>query len=142
MGFLDKIHEIAFYGVMSLIICLTNGSVTVENLILSCFNIRDFITFFQAYMSWSFVLFLPISISNAFSTKYKYDGAGIGFFSDKILIIMFANIGREILGLILTPFWFLKDLFTKNLDNGWKVFDYFTYLLEILFVVFGLFTLL
>lgn len=142
MSFLGKTHEVAFYGCLSLIICLINESVNTEALIYSAFNMNSFSTVFQAYMLWSFVLFIPISVTCAFSTKYGYSGDALYFYSDKIIVIMFGHIGEEILGLVLTPLWFLKDLFTKKLDDGWKVFDYFTYLIEILFIVFGLFTLL
>jgi hypothetical protein len=82
------------------------------------------------------VLFIPIAIIGAFATKYGDGGEGLTFGSDNIVVIVFAHIGEELLGLFLTPFWFLKDLFTKNF-NGWKIFDYMTYAIEIIIIIIG-----
>ena len=81
--------------------------------------------------------FIPVSILCAFVVKYYYDGEGLLFDSDSILVIIFGHIPEEFLGLILTPIWFVKDIVTKNF-NGWKILDYCLYWMEIIFFGIGL----
>lgn len=80
------------------------------------------------------VLFIPIAVIGCFATKYSDDGEGLTFISDNLFVIFFAHISEDILGLIFTPFWFLKELFTNDLDDGWKIFDYTSYLIEMIFI--------
>lgn len=93
---------------------------------------------FEAYMFWGAMLFIPFAIIEAFATKYGDYGEGLTFDSDNIVVIIFAHIAEELLGIILTPFWFLKDLFSNNLDDGWKIFDYVTYAIEIVLIIIGM----
>lgn len=81
---------------------------------------------------------IPIAIIGAFAIKYVDDGEGLLFDSESIVVIIFGHIAEELLGLVLSPFWFLKDLFTDDLD-GIKIFDYVTYLIELIFIAVGLF---
>ena len=90
----------------------------------------------MCFLFWASALFIPIAIIGAFATKYCDNGEGLTFNSNNILVIAFSHIAEEILGLLLTPFWFLKDLFTKNF-NMWKIIDYTTYAIELVFIAIG-----
>lgn len=137
MSFIGKLHEISFYGLLANILCLLTGRTSVGLLWNTVFHVRDFPTLFQSYLFWASVLFIPIATIGAFATKYSDGGEGLTFGSNNIVVIMFAHIGEELLGLLLTVCWFLKDLFTKNF-NGWKVFDYVTYVIELVFILIGI----
>ena len=80
------------------------------------------------------IVYLIIAIIGAFSTKYADEGEGLSFFSDNIIVIMFAHIAEELLGIICTPFWFLRDLFTKELTFI-KLVDYVTFTIEVLIAI-------
>ena len=101
-------------------------------------NVTSFSTFFLAFLFWACVLYIPIAIIGAFATKYGDDGEGLSFKSNNIVVIIFAHIAEEILGLFLTPFWFLIDLFRKRLDDGGKAVDYITYAIELVFFAIGI----
>ena len=45
------------------------------------------------------------------------------------------------MGLFLTPFWFLIDLFRKRLDDDGKAADYITYGIELAFFGVGIMVL-
>lgn len=137
MSFIGKLHEISFYGLISAIISIITGKASISSLFHAGFHVTDFPSFFLAFMFWSAVVFIPIAIIGSFATKYHDGGEGLSFQSDKLLVIFFAHIAEEILGLISTPFWFLRDVFTHNLTDGWKIFDYITYLLELAFIAIG-----
>ena len=137
MVLIGKLHEISLYGLISTIICLVNQLTSFDILWISAFEVTSFISFFEAYLFWSSVLFIPLAIIGAFATKYVDDGEGLLFDSDNIFVIIFAHIAEELLGLILTPFWFLKDLFTQDLNEAWKIIDYITYAIEIVFIFIG-----
>ena len=113
MSFIGKLHEIAFYALLTVIGCYMKGTMSVRILL------------------WTAVIFLVIAIIGAFSTKYSDEGLGLSFMSDNIIVIMFAHIAEETLGIICTPFWFLKDLFTKEL-TFFKILDYVTFAIEVL----------
>lgn len=138
MTLLGKIHEISFYGLLSAIFCLCTGKTTISDLWFAKFNVNNFPTFFLAFLFWMSALFIPIAVIGAFSTKYGEGGEGLTFNSDNIVVILFGHIAEEILGLFLTPFWFIIDFFKKNLDEVGKAVDYITYLIEILFFVIGI----
>ncbi|MBQ7921772.1 MAG: hypothetical protein IJ325_04230 [Clostridia bacterium] len=141
MVLIGKIHEISLYGLISAIICLANRLVSFDSLWNSAFDVTSFSTFFEAYLFWASVLFLPIAVIGAFATKYVDDGEGLLFKSDNIVVIIFAHIAEELLGIILTPFWFLKDIFTQDFDDVWKIIDYITYAIEVLFIFIGFYIL-
>ncbi len=134
MSIIGKFHEISLYGLISAIVCLFTGKTSFGVLWEAATKPDSFEMFFNCFMFWASVLFIPIAIIGAFATKYGDGGEGLTFKSDNLAVIAFAHIAEELLGLILTPFWFLKDLFTKNLDDGWKIFDYVTYVIELLFI--------
>lgn len=138
MSILGKIHEILLYGVISAIICMVKGAISPAELFYSGLEPTGFIRIFYSYMFWSVILFLPISFIGALATKYLDYGRGLTFKSYKIVIIMFAHVGEDLLGLVLTPFWFLIDLISKKLNDAWKLFDYATYAIEIVFIVIGM----
>lgn len=138
MSFLGKLHEISLYGLITNIICLCTGRTRFSTLFEAAFHPDGFAMFFQAYLFWASVLFIPLAIIGAFATKFGDNGEGLTFKSNNIFVIVFAHIAEELLGLICTPFWFLKDLFTKNLDDGWKIFDYITYAIELIFILIGI----
>ena len=138
MSILGKFHEIYFYALISTIICLCTGKTTFSALWYAKLNVTNFSTFFLAFLFWACVLFIPIAVIGAFSTKYGDGGEGLLFQSDNLLVILFAHIAEEILGLFLTPFWFLIDLFRKRLDDDSKVVDYITYAIELIFFAIGI----
>lgn len=138
MSIIGKIHEISLYGFITSIVCLCTGRTTLKLLWESAYSVDGFLAFFRAYLFWTMVLFIPIAIIGAFVTKYSDGGEGLTFVSDNIVVIAFSHIAEELLGLVLTPFWFLKDLFTKSF-NVWKVIDYVSYVIEILFILIGFF---
>ncbi|MBR3971065.1 MAG: hypothetical protein IKJ87_08310 [Ruminococcus sp.] len=116
MSFVGKLHEISLYTLITTIILfvLKKGNIL--------------------YIFCAFILFIAIALIGAILTK-KYDnGEGLTFNSDKLLVIIFAHIAEEILGLVLTPIWFIKDLITKKW-NAWKVFDYITYFIEVIVAI-------
>lgn len=141
MSILGKFHEISFYSLISTIICLCTGKTTFAALWGAKLNITSFATFFLAFLFWTCVLFIPIAIIGAFATKYGDGGEGLSFKSDNIIVIIFAHIAEEILGLFLTPFWFLVDLFKKRLDDDDKAVDYITYVVELIFFAVGILVL-
>lgn len=136
MSFIGKLHEISLYGLIANIVNLSLGKVSFSSLLNFAFHPSGLSGIFQFYIFWATILFIPIAIIGAFATKYSDDGEGLTFNSDNIVVIIFAHIAEEVLGLFLTPFWFLKDLFTKNFD-GWKIFDYATYVIELIFIFIG-----
>ena len=137
MAIIGKLHEISMYGLISAIISLVSGKASISSLAYSGFHVTNFSSFFLAFMFWASIAFVPIAIIGAFSTKYGDGGEGLSFHSNNFLVILFAHIAEEIIGLIATPFWFLKDVFTHNLHDGWKVFDYISYLIVIIFIIVG-----
>lgn len=141
MSILGKFHEISFYSLISTIVCLCTGKTTFAVLWGAKLNVTSFSTFFLAFLFWACVLFIPIAIIGAFTTKYGDDGEGLLFKSDNIVVIIFAHIAEEILGLFLTPFWFLVDLFKKRLDDDGKAVDYITYVVELIFFAVGILVL-
>lgn len=141
MSILGKFHEISFYSLISTIICMCTGKTTFAVLWGAKLNVTSFSTFFLAFLFWACVLFIPIAIIGAFATKYGDGGEGLLFKSDNIVVIIFAHIAEEILGLFLTPFWFLVDLFKKRLDDDGKAVDYITYVVELIFFAVGILVL-
>ena len=141
MSFLGKLHEISLYGLITNIICLCTGKNSFSALIEAAFHPSGFAMVFEAYLFWASVLFIPLAVIGAFTTKFGDGGEGLTFNSDNLVVIAFAHIAEELLGLLCTPFWFLKDLFTKNLDDGWKMFDYITYAIELIFIFIGVMVL-
>lgn len=141
MSILGKFHEISFYSLISTIVCLCTGKTTFAVLWGAKLNVTSFSTFFLAFLFWACVLFIPIAIIGAFTTKYGDDGEGLLFKSDNIVVIIFAHIAEEILGLFLTPFWFLVDLFKKRLNDDGKAVDYITYVVELIFFAVGILVL-
>jgi len=141
MVFIGKLHEVSFYGLLTMIFCLFKGKMSWSVLWEAATKPSSFAMFFQCYLFWATVLFIPIAIIGAFATKYGDEGEGLTFKSDNIVVILFAHIAEELLGLLLTPFWFLKDLFTQNLDEEWKIFDYVSYVIELIFIGIGILVL-
>ena len=141
MYILGKFHEISFYGLITTIGCLCSGKATFAELWNAKLNITSFSTFFLAFLFWASALFIPIALIGAFATKYEDDGEGLLFKSDNIVVIIFAHIAEEILGLVLTPFWFLVDFFKKRLDDDGKAIDYILYLVELIFIAIGVLVL-
>ena len=136
MSIIGKLHEISLYGLITTIIFIFKEKVSFAQLLQVSTEINSYTTFFYSFLFWASVLYIPIAIIGAFATKYGDGGEGLTFDSDNIFVIIFAHIAEELLGLFLTPFWFLKDLFTQNFD-GWRIFDYITYVLELLFFSIG-----
>ena len=141
MSILGKIHEFFFYGLLSAIIGLISEITCIEEMKKCAFQVHSFRNFFLAYLFWSSIFFLPIAIVGAFSTKYGDFGEGLQFKSNNIIVIIFAHIAEELLGLFLTPFWFLKDIFSNNLTVS-KAIDYILYFAEIVFIILGFYSLL
>ena len=141
MSFIGKIHEISLYGLITSIVCLIMKKINIFLLLDAALNPEGLNMIFLCYLFWASVLFIPIAIIGAYATKYSDNGEGLTFDSDNILVIIFAHIAEEILGLISTPFWFLADLFTKKF-NAWKILDYITYTAELIFIAIGLTTIL
>ena len=140
MSFMGKLHEISLYGIIATIICFVRNKINISALIAVARSVNNFSDTFKCYMFWSCILFIPISIIGAFATKYMDKGEGLSFNSDNILVIIFAHIAEEILGLILSPFWFLKAYFSKEL-TFWSIVDFVMYAIEIIFILVGLFTM-
>lgn len=138
MSITGKIHEIVLYGVISAIVCIAKGAVSPTELFNSGLEPVGFIGIFYAYMFWSTILFIPVGFIGALVTKYLDFGRGLTFKSYKIVVIMFAHIGEDLLGLVLTPIWFIVDLLSKKLNDEWKIFDYATYAIEITFITIGM----
>lgn len=138
MSLIGTFHEISMYGLIANIVCLVTGKVGFQELWYSALHPAGFIGIFLCYLFWASVLYIPIAIIGAFSTKYHDHGEGLTFFSNNILVIILAHIGEEIIGLIASPFWFLKDLYTGQLLDKWKVIDYIVYLILIIFIALGM----
>ena len=134
MSFLGKLHEISFYGLITTIVCLVMKKISISELITYGFHPQGFPAFFFCYLFWASILFIPIAIIGAYETKYVDHGEGLTFESQFILIIIMSHIAEELLGLVMSPFWLLKDIFTKNL-NFWKVIDYATYAVLLIFII-------
>lgn len=137
MSFWGKLHEISLYGLISAVVGLASGKTTLSALYEAGFHVSGFSGLFLAFMFWASVAFIPVAIVGCFATKYSDGGEGLTFQSNNLFVIFFAHIAEEILGLVTTPFWFLKDAFTHGLNDGWKIVDYITYFLEIVFIVLG-----
>ena len=141
MSILGKFHEISFYGLLTTVACLCTGKTSFSELWAAKLQVTSFSTFFLAFLFWACALYIPIAIIGAFATKYGDDGEGLLFKSDNIVVIIFAHIAEEILGLFLTPFWFLVDFFKKRLDDDGKAVDYITYVVELIFIAVGVIVL-
>ena len=116
MSFIGKLHEIAFYALITVFGCTIKGAMPAN------------------VLTWAAIIYIVIAIIGAFATKYADDGEGLSFISDNIIVIMFAHIAEELLGIICTPFWFLKDVFSKDL-TFWKLIDYVTFTIEVLIAI-------
>ncbi len=141
MSIIGKLHEISFYGLLANIYCLYRQYVSIQyekSIMFEPKTIHSFSEGFVFYLAWASLLFLPIAITGALLTKYTDDGEGLTFQSDIPIVILFAHIAEEILGLFLTPLWFIKDLLTRNLDNSDKTLDYITYVIELVVILFGI----
>ena len=141
MSIIGKLHEISFYGIVTSLVCLVGKLITFSDLKNSAIHVSSFQSLFYSYLFWSIIVFIPIAIIGGFYTKYYDHGEGLSFKSDNIIVIIFAHIAEELLGLFLSPFWFLRDLFTKNLSVG-KVVDYALYCVELIFIFMGLYSIL
>lgn len=141
MSFIGSLHELSFYGLVVTIISLINKKISLNILWQSAFHPIGFRGFFICYLFWASILFIPIAIIGALVTKYADQGEGLMFESDNILVIIFAHVAEEIIGLFCTPFWFLIDLFKGELLDFWKIFDHIFYLLHMIFMIFGVLTL-
>lgn len=119
MSFIGKLHEIAFYALITVIGCFMKGTMSSKILL------------------WTAVVYVVIAVIGAFSTKYSDEGIGISFISNNIIVIMFAHIAEEILGIIFTPFCFLRDLFSKELTFI-NILDYITFTIEVIIALFCL----
>lgn len=102
---------------------------------------RAFQHFSLRFFSGRVYYLSPIAVIGAFATKYGDGGEGLSFKSDNLFVIFFAHIAEEILGLFLTPFWFLIDVFRKRLDDVGKAVDYITYAIELIFFAVGILVL-
>lgn len=140
MSIIGKLHEMSLYGLISAVVAFVSGKVSLSTMLQAALHPESFADIFVCYLFWASVLFVPIAIIGAFSTKYGDGGEGLTFSSGNILVILFSHIAEELLGLILTPFWFLKDLFSRNFD-GHKILDYVLYAMEIIFIAIGLATI-
>ena len=140
MSFIGKLHEISFYGLITTIISLATHKTTIPELAEAGFHVDTIPSFFLCVLFWTSVLFIPIAVIGAFSTKYQDLGEGLSFSSNNLFIIMIAHIGEEILGIVLTPFWFLRYLFSREL-TGIIIVDTATYVLEVIFFVIAYFTI-
>jgi hypothetical protein len=139
MSIIGKLHEMSMYGLISAGIAFFSGKVSLSTMQQAALHPANFEDVFVCYLFWASVLFIPIAVIGAFSTKYGDGGEGLTFASSNIVVILFSHIAEELLGLISTPFWFLKDLFTRNFDRP-KILDYVLYVIEIIFIVIGLVT--
>ena len=133
---LGKVHEVFSYGLFAAIACVVTGLTDIPSLISCSLAPSGVPNYFQFYLFWASVGFIPVAVICAFGTKYADNGEGLLFTSDNIVIIMFGHLVEDALGIMGTPFWFLKDVFTHDWDT-WKVVDYVFYLLLIAFIVLG-----
>ncbi|MBP3271288.1 MAG: hypothetical protein J6M17_03555 [Ruminococcus sp.] len=138
MSFIGKLHEISLYGFISAIVCVIKKKITFVQLWNARFHFSSFLGFFRSYLFWASVLFIPISIIGAIATRFCDDGEGLTFDSKNIVVIMFAHIAEDILGLVLTPIWFIRDLVKGDLEDT-KAVDYFLWLIEIIYIGINLF---
>lgn len=140
MSLIGKLHEISLYGLICAIVCLIEKKVTTAILWNAKFEFATFNDFFFTYMFWASVAFIPIAIIGGICTRVFDDGEGLTFGSDNVFVIVFAHIAEDILGLILTPIWFIKDLVTGELE-GFKVIDYILWVIEIAYIALNMFFL-
>ncbi len=141
MSILGKLHEISFYGLLANIYCLYRQYISIQyekSIAFAPKAIHSFSEGFVFYLAWASIMFIPIAILGAFQTKYSDGGEGLTFQSDMIIVILFAHIAEEILGLFLTPAWLIKDLLTRNFDNSDKILDYITYAIELVVILAGI----
>lgn len=136
LWFLGKAHEVFSYGLIAAIACVATGLTDLSSLIACALKPAGVPSYFLFYLFWSSAGFIPVALVCAFGTKYADDGEGLLFTSDNIVIIMFGHIVEDVLGIVGTPFWFLKDVFTRDWDF-WKIVDYVFYLLLVVFIVVG-----
>lgn len=133
---LGKIHEVFSYGLVVAMVCLATGTVSWAGLASCALHPNGAPAYFLFYLFWSSVGFIPISVVCAFATKYADSGKGLLFTSDSIVIIMFGHLFEDLLGFVASPFWFLRDIFTHDI-NFWKVVDYIIYFALVIFIVVG-----
>lgn len=138
MSIIGKLHEISFYSLLSTIICIISGKTNFTTIWEAKLNITNFSTFFLSFLFWACVLYIPIAIIGALITKYIDDGEGLTFKSDNFFVIIFAHIAEEVLGLFLSPLWFIIDLIKRRLDDDGKIIDYITYVIELIFFTIGI----
>lgn len=138
MSFIGSLHQTSFYGLIVTIYCLLTDKISISVLAASAFHPKGITGIFLCYLFWATLLFVPIAIIGSFLTRENDDG--LTFSSDNIFVIIFAHIAEEILGILLTPIWFVKDCLTQNFDS-WKILDYFIYFLTAFFIGIGLIAL-
>ena len=138
---LGKLHEICLYGLYATIACLATGLASLNELLGASLHPAGFTGIFLCFLFWTSVLFVPLSIVGAFATKYAHGGEGLTFFSNNLFVIAFSHIAEDTLGLVLSPFWFLRDLFTHDFDVA-KIVDYAIYAIELAFIIVGIASLL
>ena len=88
-------------------------------------------------MFWASVAFIPLGIIGAFMTELRDNGVGLTFTSNNPVVIFFAHIGEELLGLILSPIWFIKAIINHSFTFA-TIIDYLVYFAEIAFIIVGL----
>lgn len=138
MSFVGKLHEISFYGVVATIVSICTGKASLGDLWASKLNVTSFSSFFLAFLFWACILFVPIAIIGALVTRFGDEGGeGLTFRSKNVLVILFAHIAEEIMGLFLTPIWFFVDLLKGRLGDEGKAVDYITYSIELIFFIIG-----
>jgi len=115
MSILGKLHEFSFYGLVTALICLIKKWVSISALRNAAICVSGFTDLFLCYLFWAAILFIPIAVIGAFSTKYRDNGEGLLFNSENAFVIAFAHIAEETLGLVCTPFWFFKGRFHSQL---------------------------
>jgi hypothetical protein len=79
MSIIGKLHEISLYGLITMIVCLINGKITISSLWDTAFHLDGLSMFFKSYLFWASVLFIPIAIIGAFATKYTDNGEELTF---------------------------------------------------------------
>ena len=137
MSVIGTLHEFSFYGLLTTLFCLVQEKISIEILWNSAFHPEGFLEVFYAYLFWASVLFIPIALIGALYTKFVDDGEGLTFDSENLIIIFFGHIIEEILGLVLTPIWFIKYIITDDLDF-WRVVDTLVYVVLLIFIGIGL----
>lgn len=92
------------YGLISTIMCIASGKASFGLLCDAAIHSDSFLGIFKCCLFRATILFISIALLGAIATKHYDGGEGLNLHSNHILVIVFAHIAEELMGVFLTLF--------------------------------------